>query len=673
MTNNNGVITEKLRVMSTGNVGIGTTTPSSRLALQIGGVTASGTAGFDRRYDFANAASGTVQFGELGYLRTTNTATTTIIGSMFRVEDSTAFGNTIRGLEVQTQRGTNTLGENTALSGFARTFGVRGTTEGDAGSIFEPAGVYGETRGTTQGNAIRAYSGSVTTASLMQLFQDTSAFSGTGLLMNFGNSTGSFSSTSSRFIDLKNAGTSKFTITAQGTTTIGDGTTNNMAGLQIGFGGLCVDNDGSCTASTSGRISSVSAVTGNSDLAEMYFSSESLKPGEIVYSQGNLSIGRASESTKATIIGVVSTKPGLLMGFDDSSLTIGESGYPIALSGRVPILLSDENGPISVGDELMISSLPGVAMKATSTGRIIGVALEDYDGQRAYSDTYINQFGDDIAQPVFTPLTSATDARINDGCYYGGGNATGEEACIPLKATTTDARVVEAAQIAARDARTAALRTLALVGAKRQVTDAGTSVRVGQIVMFVDLRYRYLDDDAKTMVANLLAVASTTSSIPGETIWSRLVTLANNFLDGVLTLTGLKADRIEADRVETQELCVGGVCVTPAQLQGLLDTAGQTKPQTSNPNPNPAPAPAPNSNPAPAPAPANQPTEAQPQAPTAPQPEPQPAPVPTVINQDVTTPTTTAEVLPVVIEESGAVTIDQTNAGLPALTSSGGN
>jgi hypothetical protein len=224
-----------------------------------------------------------------------------LVGKIIRVEDSTSFGNIVRGLEVQAQRGTNTKGENTGLSGFGRTFGVRGTTEGDAGDTYVPAGVFAESKGTTQGNALRAYSGTITTSSLMQIFHDTSAFTGTGLLMNFGNSGGSFSSTSSKFIDLKNGGTTKFTVTAQGTTTIGDGTTNNMAGLQIGYGGLCVDNDGSCTASTTGRITSVSSASGNSDLAEMYFSSQDLMPGEIVALEGGLTVGRASEASARRI------------------------------------------------------------------------------------------------------------------------------------------------------------------------------------------------------------------------------------------------------------------------------------------------------------------------------------------------------------------------------------
>ncbi len=555
--------------LSSGNVGIGTTTPGARLAIERRNFNTAGTAGLEQYFTFTNSTPSAVQFGNNTYLYATTTATTTIVGNIFRLEDSTTFGNTVRGLEVQTDRGNNTRGENTALSGFARTFGVRGTTAGDAGGTFEPAGVYGETQGTTQGNALRGYSSTITTAALLKLFQDTSTYVGTGLLMNFGNGGGSFSSTTaSKYIDLQNAGTSLFTVGARGMTTIGDGTTNNNAGLQIGYGGICVDNDGSCNASTTGRISAVSYHTGNSDLAEMYFSNESLKTGEIVYLKNGLSIGKASEETEEKVIGVVTTKPGLLLGFDDSSLSAGEEGYGVALAGRVPVRLSNENGEIKAGDELMLSSVPGVAMKASSTGMVVGIALEDFEATRAYSDTYINQFGDDLVDPVVTPINKDNDPRINDGCYYGAGSASGEAPCVPLIATSTDGQAEEAQMLAEAEAQAAALAALKNIRSERVTLDSGEEVRVGQIVMFVSLNERFLDEEGKTMIAALVAGALDIEGEVGEeTVWNRLVTLANNFVDGVLSILTLKADRVEVK----EEICVDGVCLNAEDLRRLLD------------------------------------------------------------------------------------------------------
>ncbi len=564
-------IAERMRLTSTGNLGIGTTTPVGRLGMEnLNFSSTSSVAGIDQYFSFSNSNNGAALFGNRSYLYATNTATTTIVGSIFRLEDSTTFGNTVRGLEVQTDRGNNTRGENTALSGFARTFGVRGTTAGDAGGTFEPAGVYGETQGTTQGNAIRGYSSTITTTSLLKLFQDTSTYVGTGLLMNFGNGSGSFSSTTaSKFIDLQNAGTSLFTVGARGMTTIGDGTTSNNAGLQIGYGGICVDNDGSCNASTTGRISAISYHTGNSDLAEMYFSSDNLKTGEIVSLRNGLSINRAGENNANKIIGVVTTKPGLLLGFDDESLRSGEEGYGVALSGRVPVRLSNENGEIKAGDELMLSSVPGVAMKASSTGTVVGIALEDFNESRAYSDTYINQFGDDLVDPVVTPINKDNDPRINDGCYYGAGSASGEAPCVPLIATSTDGQAAEAQMLANAEAQAEALAALKNIRSEQVTLDNGSEVRIGQIVMFVSLNERFLDEEGKTMIAALVAGAlDSTGDVSEETVWTRLVTLANNFVDGVLSILTLKADRVEVK----EEICVDGVCLNAEDLRQLLDS-----------------------------------------------------------------------------------------------------
>jgi hypothetical protein len=56
---------------------------------------------------------------------------------------------------------------------------------------------------------------------------------------------------------------------------------------------------------------------------------------------------------------------------------MASSSRLVALAGRVPVKVSLENGPIEVGDLLTsASSTPGVAMKATGPGRVIGMALE---------------------------------------------------------------------------------------------------------------------------------------------------------------------------------------------------------------------------------------------------------------------------------------------------------
>lgn len=70
-------------------------------------------------------------------------------------------------------------------------------------------------------------------------------------------------------------------------------------------------------------------------------------------------------------LGIVSTKPGQVIGDVDG---IGKP-LPVALSGRVPVKVTLKNGDINPGDYIATSDIPGVGMKATEPGRVIGKAL----------------------------------------------------------------------------------------------------------------------------------------------------------------------------------------------------------------------------------------------------------------------------------------------------------
>ena len=278
---------------------------------------------------------------------------------------------------------------------------------------------------------------------------------------------------------------------------------------------------------------------------------------------------------------MVSTKPGLTLGFDDTSTRRGERGFPIALSGRVPVQLSTENGPIKKGDRLMLSSLPGIAMKATGTGMTVGIALEDFNENRKYSDTYLNQFGDDMVDPVYEPVTTNDDPRIHDGCYYGGGAAAGEAPCVPLKSTSTAGQIQEVNQQLAAESVAAQIQQLKRVGANTRRLATGESVKVGQVVMFVENSWRWLDEDQLAMVNSLMSTSSITEigENEDETLLDRLVSLANRFVDGVFSVFELRADRVEV----AEELCVDGVCIDADDLRTMLEQNNAPRNESSSP------------------------------------------------------------------------------------------
>ena len=124
------------------------------------------------------------------------------------------------------------------------------------------------------------------------------------------------------------------------------------------------------------------------DIAENYSSDEILPPGTLVTFASTTLEWNLKENNQATstyqmskikiahtgepVLGIVSTRPGILLGGNTVN------GVPVALQGRVPVKVTNENGEILRGDYLTIStSTPGYAMKMTQNGRSLGKVISD--------------------------------------------------------------------------------------------------------------------------------------------------------------------------------------------------------------------------------------------------------------------------------------------------------
>lgn len=122
-------------------------------------------------------------------------------------------------------------------------------------------------------------------------------------------------------------------------------------------------------------FSGTSFNNGGADIAEMYLAESNLESGDVVFISD---VNKVALKGK-TLLGVVSTLPGSILGWDINKAEMPDS-KPIALAGRTPVKISLENGPIELGDYLTPSlTLPGYAMKAVQTGRVLGIALESFD------------------------------------------------------------------------------------------------------------------------------------------------------------------------------------------------------------------------------------------------------------------------------------------------------
>lgn len=195
------------------------------------------------------------------------------------------------------------------------------------------------------------------------------------------------------------------------------------------------------------------------DIAELYGTYDfSIEAGDVVAldatnsqpaggASNKVYVKKSSQAYDSSLMGVVSTVPYDQFGdvFDEV-----DNPRPIVLIGRAPVKVSTENGDIVAGDFLTSStSTPGVAMKATSPGRVIGMALESYSGA-------------EIGKVLYIANVHWYGAGLTAGAVASGGEAPAPEApaapeppaeepvveeepiVIPVEdATTTDATTTE--------------------------------------------------------------------------------------------------------------------------------------------------------------------------------------------------------------------------------------
>jgi len=126
--------------------------------------------------------------------------------------------------------------------------------------------------------------------------------------------------------------------------------------------------------------SDVGFTTPAEDFAEMLPAVAGLEPGDVLAIGSDGKLIRSTEPHQASVVGVYSTQPGFIGGQPVEGEE--ERMIPLAIVGVVPVKASAENGPITPGDLLVASSIPGHAMKAGSNppqGTVIGKAFGSLD------------------------------------------------------------------------------------------------------------------------------------------------------------------------------------------------------------------------------------------------------------------------------------------------------
>jgi len=118
--------------------------------------------------------------------------------------------------------------------------------------------------------------------------------------------------------------------------------------------------------------------TGAADVAEWVWVSEPVEPGDVLELDpiNPQSYRRSTKACSSLLAGVASSIPGVILG-------VSESDQPkalLALTGIVPVKVTNEGGPIQPGDLLVTSSTPGHAMRWAGPDpcpcSLVGKALE---------------------------------------------------------------------------------------------------------------------------------------------------------------------------------------------------------------------------------------------------------------------------------------------------------
>ena len=136
---------------------------------------------------------------------------------------------------------------------------------------------------------------------------------------------------------------------------------------------------------------------GGADFAEMLPAHDGVEPGDVLAIGPDGRLILSTEPYQKTVAGVHSTKPALLGGAQDGADLTGK--IPLAVTGIVPVKVTDENGPIVPGDLLTSSSAPGRAMKAGMirvggveffpSGVLIGKALQPLESGKGVIEALV--------------------------------------------------------------------------------------------------------------------------------------------------------------------------------------------------------------------------------------------------------------------------------------------
>jgi F0F1-type ATP synthase membrane subunit c/vacuolar-type H+-ATPase subunit K len=142
---------------------------------------------------------------------------------------------------------------------------------------------------------------------------------------------------------------------------------------------------------------------------------QNVKDGAIIVSSN----GRYQLATReydSQMIGVVTENAAIVFKVE------GDSQTPVVANGNAYVLVSGQNGAIKRGDLITASTTPGIGMKATKSGYVLGSALEDFNSTNPKEAKKINvalnirynSFKTKVSQSLFDVLNLSAIATTEE-------------------------------------------------------------------------------------------------------------------------------------------------------------------------------------------------------------------------------------------------------------------
>ena len=318
-----------------------------------------------------------------------------------------------------------------------------------------------------------------------------------------------------------------------------------------GGGGAINDTSGNGAGGGAGGLvitvyATSSPTAAGNDYAEMFpVSNPMITAGDIVAVDAGVPVSMklAAAGEGAPLAGIIATNPGQVLGDVNA-----QGQRPVALSGRVPAKVNLEGGPISIGDRIAPSSVPGVGKKAGPFDDSVGIALDPFSGSADAQGSVT----------VFIDLQHGIDVNA-----------------IALKLLGWDNPAVAAGFASGTSSESSGQSSpLDFVGGvMREIATRIDSLAATELT--------YTADATSTGMTSNDASSSPASSTPADTFASGLLRsifaqiarwLANaaNGIESIFAKVG------NFGKVNTDELCVGGTCVSSLQFQAMVAAAGQS-------------------------------------------------------------------------------------------------